>query len=218
MRIISKWKDYYDYVGHVFGGQQDNHTVYERKHISVTNSGIFLTEEVELEDTGEQTLRLPRLYSHDINSVWLFVAGKTYLCVGGCGEHYDLFNEEKHNHLLKEIYTFSFLKQWGNKSYEDFMGIEDVWGQRISKTLNTPVFFYYQRYCAKHERLMFVVHGECPVLADIGFPKIMSAEQCYQNIAFYLANTLTKQEQPSKMNDIEKVVSHGFDKKTSFRK
>jgi len=222
MRIISKWKDYYDHIGHVYGGQQDNHVVYERKPISITSSGIFLTEEVEFVDTKEQTLRLPRLYIHNVSSVWLFVAVKSYLCIGGCGEPYYLLDEQKHKHLLPELYIPKLYipklsRSLSRAVYEDYVGVTDVWGERISKELNLPVFFYYQQYCAKRERLLFVVQGQCPVLADIGFPKIMSAEQAYQNIAFYIANTLTKQEQPIKMTDIEKVVSHGFDEKTSFR-
>lgn len=213
MRIISKWKDYYDHIGHVYGGQQDNRIVYERKHISVTDSGIFLTEDVEFEYTGEQTLHRPNTYSYNLDWKWLFVAGKSYLCVGAPGMSYSVFDEDRHSHLLRELYTPIFGSRY---TYEDYAGVENVWGERISKKLTLPVFFYYQQYCAKRERLLFVVQGECPVLANIGFPKIMSAEQAYQNIAFYIANTLTTQEQPSTMTDADRILSHGMDK-TSFR-
>ena len=216
MRIISKWKDYYDFVGHVYGGQQDNLVVYERKH-KLSNYHTPLSTEVHLQDTGKPILHLPYTRT-DHSFAWLFVAGKSYLCVREFGSlDWQLFDECIHADLCKHIFhKHSFTGCYTCK--QDVMGVEDVWGQRISKEINQPAFFYSQYWSCKQDRFKFIVEGNIPVLSEVGFPSIMPAEQCYQNIAFYIANMLTKQEQPSSMTDKEKVVSHGFDLKKSFRK
>lgn len=79
------------------------------------------------------------------------------------------------------------------------------------------MFFYYAKYSNSEDVACFKVSGEVPVLADVGFAKILPATTCYQTIAHYVANTLSKQDVPSNMTDVEKIVSHGFDKKKSFR-
>jgi hypothetical protein len=79
----------------------------------------------------------------------------------------------------------------------------------LSKTLNAPVFIV-DRY--------FHVRGRTPKLGELGFAAYYSAEQLYQELAMFVGNILQPVADPqSPMTDIEKVVSHGFDKKKSFR-
>lgn len=219
MRIISKWKDYYDHVGHVYGGQQDNHTIYERKVIGEQREGYVLDVDVELPNTGESVRGVPRLNSLSNTSFrWLFVAGKSYLCVlEGYGKPITIINQKDHAPIIDEICSGYSFMQMRKKDVGDFVGVEDIWGVRISKQLNVPVFFYYAKYSNSEDVACFKVSGEVPVLADVGFAKILPATTCYQIIAHYVANTLSKQDVPSNMTDVEKIVSHGFDKKKSFR-
>jgi hypothetical protein len=63
-----------------------------------------------------------------------------------------------------------------------------------------------------------VAMGRTPKLAALGVPAFIGATQLYQELAMFVGNVLNPVEQPaSPMKDIEKVVSHGFDKKVSFR-
>lgn len=63
-----------------------------------------------------------------------------------------------------------------------------------------------------------VAMGRTPKLAALGVPVFIGATQLYQELAMFVGNVLNPVEQPtSPMKDIEKVVSHGFDKKVSFR-
>jgi hypothetical protein len=62
------------------------------------------------------------------------------------------------------------------------------------------------------------VCGRVPKLGELGFVQYYSAEQLYQELAMFISNVLAPfEDPPSPMSNIEKVVSHGFDKKTSFR-
>jgi hypothetical protein len=58
-----------------------------------------------------------------------------------------------------------------------------------------------------------------PVLKDIGFSKCMDSPSVYQLLDYFVSNVLVNDEMPTyPRTDIEKLESHGFDKKTSFRK
>jgi hypothetical protein len=63
-----------------------------------------------------------------------------------------------------------------------------------------------------------VIRGRTPKLSPLGLPAYIDPQQLYQELAMFVGNVLKPVEQPpSNMKDIEKVSSHGFDKKVSFR-
>lgn len=73
---------------------------------------------------------------------------------------------------------------------------------------------------------VFVVHGNrspiimgrTPKLSALGLAAHIEPQQLYQELAMFVGNVLNPVEQPpSMMKDIERVSSHGFDKKISFR-
>jgi hypothetical protein len=65
---------------------------------------------------------------------------------------------------------------------------------------------------------MPTIYGRTPRLSALGLPAYIDPQQLYQELAMFVGNVLKPVEQPpSTMKDIEKVTSHGFDKKASFR-
>lgn len=83
-----------------------------------------------------------------------------------------------------------------------------------------------QELCVFAKAPVFVIHGNrspyifgrTPKLSALGLPAYMDPQQLYQELAMFVGNVLKPVEQPaSNMKDIEKVASHGFDKKVSFR-
>jgi hypothetical protein len=65
---------------------------------------------------------------------------------------------------------------------------------------------------------MPIIMGRTPKLSSLGMPGYLDPKQLYQELAMFVGNVLNPVEQPpSNMKDIEKVASHGFDKKVSFR-
>lgn len=65
-----------------------------------------------------------------------------------------------------------------------------------------------------------VIEQEVPKLGDYGIPSVLPPEQVFQMIEYFLMNSINESPDTmprSEMADIDKVVSHGFDKKISFR-
>jgi len=61
--------------------------------------------------------------------------------------------------------------------------------------------------------------GRNPCLYAYGFERMMSAEKLVQELDMFISNFLVKDIMPpSYQSDLDKVTSHGFDPKTSFRK
>lgn len=56
-----------------------------------------------------------------------------------------------------------------------------------------------------------------PCLSNFGFAAKIEAHEMYEKIYAYLGWLKDNPEIPNKQNDKEKIVAHGFDKKTSFR-
>lgn len=81
----------------------------------------------------------------------------------------------------------------------------------LCKFVGAPVFMV-------NDNRMPTVFGRTPKLSSLGMPAHMDPQQLYQELAMFVGNVLKPVEQPpSNMKDIEKVSSHGFDKKISFR-
>lgn len=203
MIIISKHKDYYDYLPHIYG--VDNSIVYDRRDLE---SGILITEN-----------NLPRLPYQVDNKVfkWLVVCGYSYILVGSLYEpdvRFSILDEDVHPELWKVFskrrlfFDKSTVLESHGKYHESVVG--------LSRRIGQPVFTYGRYYT---HRDMYV-DKKIPVLDEYKFSKIKSPEKIYQEISYFICNML--KESPdlmiqTKMNDIEKVVSHGFDKKISFR-
>ena len=56
-----------------------------------------------------------------------------------------------------------------------------------------------------------------PILKDFNLPSYISAEKMYNMLSEWLSNQITKREQISEMSDVLKIESKGFDTKRSFR-
>jgi hypothetical protein len=105
----------------------------------------------------------------------------------------DLMNDPKNDRLLFRQGS----KYYGARELCEFVG--------------APVFVI-------HGHRPSVAMGRTPKLSALGLPAFIEPQQLYQELAMFVGNVLKPVEQPpSNMQDIEKVVSHGFDKKVSFR-
>lgn len=87
----------------------------------------------------------------------------------------------------------------------------DTTARRLCEFAGAPVFML------EGNRRSYIL-GRTPKLSALGLPMYIDAQQLYQELAMFVGNVLHPVEQPSSpMQDVEKVVSHGFDKKVSFR-
>lgn len=229
MIIKSSFKDYYDHIAHVYGGG-DPKNIYMRHRIKERNKqysgidiGLFLPDIKlkNIEDIRESKIVLDYRFKR------LIICGKIYLLVkklifGCCTEDFKLFTKED----FPDLYKVLIRKTWfnGEIKYEDYCGKFSQEFVDLSKKLNTPVFCIRSRdtYDPAGRKVGIVIDGDIPILADLGFASIIKPHQMYQEISYFLANTMNGSPdiQPigkPPITDKEKTLSHGFDLKQSFR-
>lgn len=206
MIIKSKFKDYYDHVAFAYGGG-DPKVVYDRKPIELDKycslPPLPKLPHISLPNTTHSTFG------------WVCVVGKLYLIV--FADPLDkgiLFSREKHSHLVDgQSYNNRFyFSRIGISSIDEYTtGFENKEALKICREIKTPVFLYSQN---TH------IMESIPKLGEMGFASVMPPEQMYQDIAYFMGNTINESPDmlpPTTMTDKERVLQHGFDTKISFR-
>lgn len=250
MKIISKWRDYYDHVAHMYGGG-DPKVIYERDYVvpdiesfgskheeTLLVKGVWspsIPHAMDLISAGRAPVQkiefnalvvMDRVFiierQSDVGEMGVLTIHKDWhittrlildLPYGGIyplmrdGEEFtnyarrfektrmrDLIFETKNNgrHVWKQGSKYNGLK-------------------KLCEFAKAPVFIV-------HGNRMPIIMGRTPKLSALGLPAYIDPQQLYQELAMFVGNVLKPIEQPtSNMKDIEKVTSHGFDKKVSFR-
>lgn len=227
MLIISPYKDYYDYVAHIYGGG-DPKIVYNRG--TIAGDGI-----------------VPRNFARDLpignhegatigGVVWsrmfrtLVICGKPILLekteVASIHSR-NYYSAGKHNPIIP-VET-----DWHVAPMQHVSG--SYFWRKNSQNLLIEQAEYLRKYALMIKHPVFVLsagpsgwkNDNCyieefvPKLSQIsGVAALYPAEQIYQNIAYWLGNEIKENPDGSPepiVTDIIKIESHGFDKKRSFR-
>lgn len=217
MKIKSSFKDYYDYVAHMYGGG-DPKIFYMREKITDTRHAI----QGRVNWCAHIPIGIP--FSE---FSWLVVNGAIYTLlsivdpVTGIRRAPKFFTRENFEDYVREVkpsrYYFNYYKS--DNCWQQ--GVKSSAATLLSRRLNQPVFIvksFVVDY--KNNTSTFEVDSKIPILCDYGFHKYFNPEQLYQEIAYYISNQM--HESPDlvvhdNMSDTEKVVQHGFDLKSSFR-
>lgn len=217
MRIISKFKDYYD--GLMDHSKDRLNKVWERNEVSVRVS------KDKIKDIAQGHFH----WGYKLELIYLVVAGKTYPIIVytdfrnriGLDEvrtyYYNLEDFDKdhpeetrplHNtRHAKNGYLKNDIKYWW---VDFFKPREDL--TNICIEFNTPVLLIRSQY----EALEIIKNVN---LKNLQFYKIMDAHQVYQELDMFVSNILINDDMPlSPMTDDDKILAHGFDLKVSFRK
>ncbi len=172
MRIISKHKDYYDYLQGVYG--IDNNKVYKREDYIIC--GDFIS------------------YWNSDHTVHCFAINNKLYTI--CQNKKGFYTDDK----LKIQNSNPFLRR--------------------TILLKTPTVNIERRKPIVYGRLwgnsINWVKGD-PIMKSFDFHKVLSAEQLYIEVETFLGYLKDHPEIPNNQSDIEKLLSHGFDKKKSFR-
>lgn len=229
MKIKSAIKDYYDYVAHNYGGG-DPTVLYNRNRMfpmKYTGCGNECFEQTKKFGLIERSIPKTDLRKEDnVRRMWLFVAGKLFVIQIDVDIHHQLSDGSQYSILSDERFgspwrivnhPIKAFRRWYEKEVpvarNDYTPGMDA-GEHINavaKEINSPVFVF-----SEHGE----VYPKVPLLGELGLGSTMSAEQCYQEIAMFIANVIKDNPDltiTSKLSDTEKVLSHGFDKKQSFR-
>jgi len=202
MKIISNYKDYYDYLTGIYG--IDNKVVYERKYnhsINFYNNTIYT------------------YYILDKRYVGFFFQDKWWYSK----EHFEELVEKYKN---KELDKYLTKTNRGNASLILKSNIQEI--KSYIYYLNNPKKFDYriQNYqkSIKHNSELNVPVLQVninnfeynPPLKDSFIPKVLDAKELYLGLVEFLSYKEPIIE--NKPTDMLRFESKGFDKKKSFRK
>lgn len=226
MKIESPYTEYYDHIARQYGGG-DPKTTYQRDRVT------------RLIDQDEALLKQRTDYS-PLHPVRDHHYVRDYAILVFCGRPYSI--ESQRYCTLDDRNAY-----WTGKPLVDGLfgwrlTVEPVelefryfgrgeWGKlqspqaeheylAIARRLKCPVFWVDS--AEGPDRWKYIqVRERVPKLSEIqGFPARFPAEQVYQDIAYFLGNTI--HENPDgmpvpKLSNDEKIVSQGFDPRRSFR-
>jgi hypothetical protein len=204
MIIVDRYKDYYDYLVGIRG--RDEHVVFDRR------PSVFLNPNDAEFAPYFSSLPLPDDKPKEIRSIWdengdriCRMAGKQYLFLLSIGyTHYKFATERwlnKHGGLEKT----TCIVKW-RKNYDKIT----IGNSTLRIIFNEDSYDWFYSHDKKAKTI------ENPILKNTCIPSLISAEEIYDTLYNYI---LATKEPPvaDNRNDIQKLESKGFDKKTSFR-
>lgn len=217
MRIKSRFKDYYDYVAHAYGGG-DERVVYVREpfkdeHTVAYSKSDFLRYDHYIKEYG-------------VDVKYLVINGRFYVMASilhenGLRDKVRLLTEENFGHCVGKVFrTYSkFVAR--NIEWSKYFGIESEVATEISQQIGQPIFIVnHIEWDRKTRTYRFTVDQNIPVLQECGINHHIQPEQLYQETAYYISNKMVTSPDlvvVDSMSDKEKIVQHGFDIRQSFR-
>lgn len=194
MLILSKFKDYYDYLQGIYG--IDTKKVLDRTKVN----SQYVQDYINI-NPKESLFHYPEEI--------LYFCGNIYKLYNRANYDYWWGNEEK-------IRMYDRYLGWINRDGFEVVYQDDkiVWIKESSESKgdNQIDFPYYllATYNAK-----VIEYKSIPVLKHIHFDKVMAPDECYRRIEEYIS--YREPEPNTDPNDMNRYESKGFDKKTSFR-
>lgn len=219
MKIISRFKDFYDHVSHIYGA--DPKIVYERGAFIQPEHGEYHTIPVQLNGTFpvHLTYNSDDPYDYEL----LVVCGRPYL-VRQKKRDFNKPTEDRPKEAMEphDAYRALTRRFYMRDLQRDFFGGgEHPMLVELARFLRQPVFLVRGIRTSHSERkCQFSVQNEVPVLADLGVPRLVDANRLYQDIAYFMGNVINPSpdlDPPVKLSDSERLQQHGFDRKQSFR-
>lgn len=204
MKIISKYKDFYDHISYVYG--VDDKIVYIRDKNKVEIRARSFPGYNRLSALNNRLSRIDRRQEASI----VVVVDKIFFVVKNIGtnEEYVLDADDD---LLREGWLFRDSQPY---SSEEILS--------MTKLVGAPVYRIVRfdwRY--SDNSIVAVIAEQTPRLSEIeGIVNKLGVEQTYQNISYALANQLRDSPDiipPVAIDDKYKIVAAGFDLKQSFR-
>lgn len=191
MKIISKFKDYYDYLQGIYG--VDTKKILDRTKF---------TNRYDYDIDG---------YNHDL--LYVFFCGRVFMKIKR--HTWNDRIEPLLNGKYNSFYNLSdYIKAILNKE-KDYVWIETNIipdKQRFAYGIRKG---WFEKYGATQPFTKHLTFDPYPNLQEVGFNKIMSPHDCYVQIDQYIS--YIEPEVPSDPTDMQRFEGKGFDKKSSFR-
>lgn len=218
MRIQSKFKDYYDFASPYYDDGK-NTVVFERK----TEQDCISIDGFLSRDFNTQTHWRRKYFDFpEFQNIYSGIKITTVCCA--VADELVLFYKIENDYANKNGSTYYSTKPYTKHFVVDrFSDDPKTTKPEILKTSDykkvvelqekykTPIILFS---IAEHKYLDIVIN---PCLMEYHINNVLyDQRQTYQNIEMWLTNFYNKTP-VSNITDPEKIVSHGFDKKTSFR-
>ena len=219
MRIISKFRDYYD-------GLMDYNKDDYLNRIYVRETKDVKVNFNEIKDLDKVGVFLGRVTKQKLllHNDWIVIAGKVIPYVYTSKSSWETkpqYKTDLYGFRRKFYYdTESIIKDYPEMNYRDFIKTVDaLFSDKPDMTelcikLDTPIFRL--KYSFIEDGLATIeINSE---LLQLGINTLYDAHQAYQIIDQFMSNVLVKDVMVARpLTDIEKLESKGFDKATSFR-
>lgn len=231
MKIISKFKDYYDYLSHVYG--EDEKYAFNRKLLTddVDDDSVYSIDSNKIDIPYMRYSRV--LDKKNIEYFWMIVCGKLFFVYN---KKISLENPEKKHIAYKKGDEFieEFLpivkpKNDRKKGYRKWKW-DSIWDQRkqpeefmggySEKYLDINIE-YFSPICIllEHGRGFKCIPAS-PILGEVAnFVSLYPDNQIYQDITYFLSNQVNGSpdlDPPVVLDDKYKIEYHGYTKE-SFR-
>ena len=216
MRIIDKNKDYYDYLA--YQADSDDGVTFDRRgSIPLRSADFFNVLSKYVKNHRYYYRRYSWFWEEEpveYNKLFAIRAGVKFFLLG---LKLEVDETDFQNRILKS-YKMNLIKIFEDFDYRGkFLDIVSVYDSDILLNL-------VNKKKIKNIKLseLIIENLGLPdgfyILKNIGIPSIISPEEIYYGIETYLFSLKNDQNCESKnLTDSEKIVNHGFDKKTSFR-
>jgi hypothetical protein len=216
MRIISKFRDFYDGVMRT---GMDREVVYVRE-----KKDIVLKEAFNIDFSTEYTSGYSDGHIRGSLTVWTSFLGfcgtiyKVFIVTSGNWSQMFYDYESFKNFMLHNNYgsKYDFTeKRWWPNRYQKFRDMDTSKMVDLFHQFQTPVFLLNHVYSyRKPDKTTITLN---PRLENLEFQRIKGPYETYQDIFQYVAGVLNRPENKMvSLTDKDKIAKHGFDK-WSFR-
>lgn len=194
MKIISNFKDYYDFLTGKYG--IDEKCVYERVCSTEGQDGKWWKAGIY----KPKHLEPGAVYSFDM----IAVCGTLYCCFFYRGKYY--FGAEAANHIPKVVNSDGYATH--TTEHINLAKSFHLQKTDINEKEQCPVVLVENKWSGMEATVKNIK------LSDFDFAKVLPAEEIYIQISSFL---LKEKPVVDNRTDVQKIVGKGFDKKTSFR-
>lgn len=204
MKIISKYKDYYDYLTSIWG--EDEKKILDRRVDITTNLGTITNDgEISIHFCNQKYSGLvingEFYWGEDLLKVVAIVEPKHRRWFYGS----ENFIEGVRYGLLRKRYK-PYMRSTHGFSFADFINIDP---EPSAKNIEND--------CPIIGGKIPFDYNEYPFLGECGFPTIMPPEDAYKKLDHWLSEKMAREEVEVVIDNDTLIESKGMDVKRSFR-
>ena len=215
MRIISKIKDFYDYISYEFSDKDDD-IVFDRRN------SLVLTKDNIASFLGLNRYEKKTYYSRSSNYLVLQIGCLFFLI-----EIYDVEYKDIIVCGIKEKefsnYKMKVLAKWRNYDNKSIMEFYKVYKYYYYKTEEQFINDIKNSKFSEDDRMKSAGYTDnkdkALIIGETGLPSVLDPKEVYLALDEYFSSLISDKEKTESIGitNNEKIVNHGFDKKISFR-